>query len=72
MRSLFDERGITSMGIFVKVRSEAGQTFNIPCQVQLHPHKLFSETSAEAEQVSLFRPSFCLKFKGELPLSAKI
>lgn len=52
----------------MKVRNEASQTFNIHCQVHLHPHKLFLETSAGTEQVSLFRPSFCLKFKGQLLL----
>lgn len=68
MRSLFGEMGFISMWIFVKMRNEAGQTFNIHCQVQLHPHNLFLETSAGAEQVLLFRPSFCLKFKGHLLL----
>lgn len=55
----------------MKVRKAAGQTFNTHCQVRLHPHKLSLETSAGTKQVLLFRPSFCLKFKGQLLLFAK-
>lgn len=55
----------------MKVRKEAGQTCNVHCQVHLHPHKLFPETSAGTEQVSLFRPSFCLQFREQLLLFGK-
>lgn len=71
MRSLFGETKFIWLWCLVKVRKEAGQTCNVRCQVHLHPHKLFPETSAGTEQVSLFRPSFCLQFREQLLLFGK-